>query len=266
MQAYQSSPCPYCGATWNPPGAQTCANCRNQLPPPGAAYSPPGYPPAQAPDQPQYSDPNQGYAPPPGYPQPAQPDYSQQQPDYSQQQPDYSQQQPDYSQQQPDYGQQAQPNYGQPQPDYGQQPPPGYGAPQPGYGYPAPGQPGAPPPGYPGYPAQPGQYQTYQPPAYGAPAPAPAQGQTITILGQTFTLPFALPFALPALPAIPASGLSLPKVRLRLNLAPLKPLVFILAAIAVVWVFLNAVVPVLATGNLKAADQAISSAVAHQAG
>src|SRR5216683_5204470 len=108
MQAYQSSPCPYCGATWNPPGAQTGANCRNQLPPPGAGYTPPGYPPAQAPDQPQYSDPNQGYAPPPGYPQPAQPDYSQQQPDYSQQQPDYSQQQPDYSQQQPDYGQQAQ--------------------------------------------------------------------------------------------------------------------------------------------------------------
>src|SRR6266851_5424564 len=252
MQAYQSSPCPYCGATWNPPGAQTCANYRNQLPPPGAAYSPPGYPPAQAPgppqapDQPQYSDPNQGYAPPPGYPQPAQPDYSQAPP--------------------PGYGQPGQPDYGQPQPDYGQQPQPGYSAPQPGYGYPAPGQPGAPPPGYPGYPAQPGQYQTYQPPAYGAPAPAPAQGQTITILEQTFTLPFALPFALPALPAIPSSGLSLPKVRLRLNLAPLKPLVFILAAIAVVWVFLNAVVPVLATGNLKAADQAISSAVAHQAG
>ena len=277
MQAYQSSPCPYCGATWNPPGAQTCANCRNQLPPPGAAYTPPGYPPAQAPEQPpaQYSDPNQGYAPPAGYPQPAQPDYSQAppgygqpaQPDYGQpQQPDYSQQQqPDYSQQQPDYGQQAQPNYGQPQPDYGQQPPPGYGAPQQGYGYPAPGQPGGPPPGYPGYPAQPGAYQTYPPPAYGAPAPGPAQGQTITILGQTFTLPFALPFALPALPALPAAGLSLPKVRLRLNLAPLKPLVFILAAIAVVWVFLNAVVPALATANLKAADQAVSAVSAHQA-
>ena len=273
MQAYQSSPCPYCGATWNPPGAQTCANCRNQLPPPGAAYTPPGYPPAQAPDppqapdQPQYSDPNQGYAPPAGYPQPAQPDYSQAPPPgYGQPaQPDYGQQQqPDYSQQQPDYGQPAQPNYGQPaQPDYGQQPQPGYGAPQPGYGYPAPGQPGGPPPGYPGYPAQPGAYQTYQPPAYGAPVPAPAQGQTITILGQTFTLPFELPFALPALPA---ARLSLPKVHLKLSLAPLKPLIFILAAIAVVWVFLNAVVPVLATGNLKAADQAISSAVAHQAG
>ncbi len=252
MQAYQSSPCPYCGATWNPPGAQTCANCRNQLPPPQAAYTPPGYAPApgqpQAPDQPQYSDPNQGYAPPPGYPQPAQPDYGQAPP--------------------PDYGQQPPPDYGQqPPPNYGQQPPPGYGAPQPGYGYPAPGQPGGPPPGYPGYPSQPGAYPNYQPPgaSYGAPPPTPAQGQTITLFGQTFTLPFELPFALPTLPALPAAGLSLPKVRLRLNLAPLKPLVFILAAIAVVWVFLNAVVPVLATANLKAADQAVSAAIAHQA-
>jgi hypothetical protein len=49
------------------------------------------------------------------------------------------------------------------------------------------------------------------------------------------------------------------------SLAPLKPLIFILAAIAVVWVFLNAVVPVLATSNLKAADQAVSSAIGHQA-
>ena len=249
MQAYQSSPCPYCGATWNPPGAQTCANCRNQLPPPQAAYTPPGYAPApgqpQAPDQPQYSDPSQGYAAPPGYPQPAQPDYSQAPP--------------------PDYGQQPPPDYGPP--NYSQQPPPGYGAPQPGYGYPAPGQPGGPPPGYPGYPSQPGAYPNYQPPGdgYGAPPAPPAQGQTITLFGQTFTLPFELPFALPTLPALPTSGLSLPKVRLRLNLAPLKPLVFILAAIAVVWVFLNAVVPVLATANLKAADQAVSAAIAHQA-
>ncbi len=269
MQAYQSSPCPYCGATWNPPGAQTCANCHNQLPPPEAAYTPPGYPQQpgqpQAPDQPQYSDPNQGYSPQPGYPQPAQPDYSQAPPpDYGQQpQPGY---QPDYAQQpQPGYSQQPQPDYSQqPQPGYGQ-PPPGYGAPQPGYGYPPQGQPGSPPQDYPGYPSQPGAYPNYQPPGYGAPAPlAPAQGQTITLFGQTFTLPFELPFALPALPALPASGLSLPKVRIRLNLAPLKPLVFILAAIAVVWVFLNAVVPVLATANLKAADQAVSSAIAHQ--
>jgi hypothetical protein len=264
MQAYQSSPCPYCGATWNPPGAQTCANCRNQLPPPEAAYTPPGYAPQQpgqpqAPDQPQYPDPNQGYAPQPGYPQPAQPEYT---PDYGQQpQPGYPQ--PDYGQQpQPDYGQQPQPGYGQPpQPGYGQPPQPGYGAPPPGYGYPAQAQPGG-PQGYPGYPAQPGAYPNYQPPTYGAPAPAPAQGQTITILGQTFTLPFELPFALPSLPA---GGLSLPKVRVRVSLAPLKPLIFILAGIAVVWVFLNAVVPVLATSNLKAADQAVSSAIGHQA-
>ena len=69
MQAYQSAPCPYCGATWNPPGAQTCTNCRNQLPPPQASYTPPGYtpqgPPGQAPGYP-YGAPN--YAPP-GYPQ-----------------------------------------------------------------------------------------------------------------------------------------------------------------------------------------------------
>src|SRR6184192_3245926 len=31
MQAYQSVPCLYCGATWNPPGAQTCAKCHNPL-------------------------------------------------------------------------------------------------------------------------------------------------------------------------------------------------------------------------------------------
>src|SRR5438876_11244052 len=31
MQAYQSVTCLYCGATWNPPGAQTCAKCHNPL-------------------------------------------------------------------------------------------------------------------------------------------------------------------------------------------------------------------------------------------
>lgn len=61
MQAYQSPPCPYCGITWNQPGAQTCANCRNPLPPPQAGYAPPGYQNyPQAP--PQYP------GPPPGYP------------------------------------------------------------------------------------------------------------------------------------------------------------------------------------------------------
>lgn len=61
MQAYQSPPCPYCGITWNQPGAQTCANCRNQLPPPQAGYAPPGYAP-----QPNY--PQQGYPQQPQYP------------------------------------------------------------------------------------------------------------------------------------------------------------------------------------------------------
>jgi hypothetical protein len=83
MQAYQSAPCPYCGITWNPPGTQACANCRNVLPPAPPAYAPPGYPPAGyqqpgggAPGQPQppYANPGQpqpgSYAaqPPPPYP------------------------------------------------------------------------------------------------------------------------------------------------------------------------------------------------------
>src|SRR6266550_7087907 len=62
MQAYQSAPCPYCGATWNQPGAQTCANCRNPLPPVQPSYAPPGYAP------PGYAQP--GYAQGPAYPQP----------------------------------------------------------------------------------------------------------------------------------------------------------------------------------------------------
>ncbi|HEY8736107.1 MAG TPA: hypothetical protein VIO62_03585 [Candidatus Dormibacteraeota bacterium] len=66
MQAYQSPPCPYCGITWNPPGAQACANCRNALPSGPPAYAPPGYaPPGYAP--PGYSPPGYG---PPGQPQP----------------------------------------------------------------------------------------------------------------------------------------------------------------------------------------------------
>src|SRR2546430_16924006 len=62
MQAYQSAPCPYCGATWNQPGAQACANCRNPMPPAQPGYAPPGYTP------PGYAPP--GYAPGPAYPQP----------------------------------------------------------------------------------------------------------------------------------------------------------------------------------------------------
>ena len=69
MQAYQSPPCPYCGATWNQPGAQACANCRTPLPPPQPAYAPPGYPQGQQPP-PGYGAPNY---PPQGYPQ--QPQY-----------------------------------------------------------------------------------------------------------------------------------------------------------------------------------------------
>src|SRR2546425_10068089 len=62
MRAYQSAPCPSCGATWNQPGAQTCANCRNPLPPAQPSYAPPGYAP------PGYAPP--GYAQGPAYPQP----------------------------------------------------------------------------------------------------------------------------------------------------------------------------------------------------
>jgi|GEM_PF-6530541 len=83
MQAYQSAPCPYCGVTWNPPGAQACGNCRNGLPPTPPAYAPPGYVPTgyqhsgnAAPGQPQqpYGYPAQpqpgGYAPQPTAPNP----------------------------------------------------------------------------------------------------------------------------------------------------------------------------------------------------
>ena len=71
MQAYQSAPCPYCGATWNQPGVQVCANCRNALPAPPPGYAPPGYAPqGQEPQPPApggpYGAPNY---PPQGYPQ-----------------------------------------------------------------------------------------------------------------------------------------------------------------------------------------------------
>jgi hypothetical protein len=116
MQAYQSAPCPYCGITWNQPGAQTCANCRNQLPPPQASYAPPGYAPGQQ-GQP-YGQPNY---PQQGYPQ---------QPQYPGQQGGYPAQpgQPGQPGQYPSY---APPGYGQ-TPGYPQQP--GYGQQYPGYG------------------------------------------------------------------------------------------------------------------------------------
>src|SRR5579871_3670400 len=39
MQAYQPAPCVYCGASWNPPGAQTCVKCHNLLPGAAPQYS-----------------------------------------------------------------------------------------------------------------------------------------------------------------------------------------------------------------------------------
>lgn len=83
MQAYQSPPCPYCGITWNQPGAQHCANCRNPLPPPPQSYTPAGY----APGPPQSSP----YGPPTNSTQ----NYPQSQPSYGGQ-PTYGGQQPGY--------------------------------------------------------------------------------------------------------------------------------------------------------------------------
>ena len=116
MQAYQSPPCPYCGATWNQPGAQACANCRNPLPPPQPTYAPPGYPQGQPPVPPQgYGAPNY---PPQAYPQ----------------QPPYPGAPPGYP------GQPGYPAYGPP--GYPQQP--GAYGPDPAYGAYAPqGQPTA---------------------------------------------------------------------------------------------------------------------------
>jgi hypothetical protein len=155
MQAYQSAPCPYCGATWNQPGAQACANCRNPLPAPAASYTPPGYAPSQqppAPGQPSYPFPGQGYPPqgypPQGYPQP----------------PPYPGAPASYP--------------GQPAPG-----PPGPYQPYPLQGYPPAGYP------QPGYGPNPG-YAGYAPPAQSTPA---ASGSTIRLLGQTVTVPLNLP-------------------------------------------------------------------------
>jgi hypothetical protein len=51
-----------------------------------------------------------------------------------------------------------------------------------------------------------------------------------------------------------------------LNFGWVKPLAFGLAAIAVIWIFLNVGTPMLVTANLKATDQAVSAVVGHQAG
>jgi hypothetical protein len=190
MQAYQSPPCPYCGITWNQPGAQTCANCRNQLPPTQASYAPPGYAPQQG---------NQPYG-------------------------------------QPNYPQQGYPQ----QPQY-------------------PGAPG----GYPGQPGQPGQYPSYAPPGYGqtpgypqqpdygqqypgyGPAQAPAApGTTLRVFGQTFTLPVALPPSL-----------------LRYQ----RQVVIGAVGLVVLLVLLFGVMPAIATGQISAANQSLTTAASHRA-
>ena len=40
MQAYESVPCPYCGATWNPPDARFCQDCQRSLRAPIAKKAP----------------------------------------------------------------------------------------------------------------------------------------------------------------------------------------------------------------------------------
>ena len=156
MQAYQSAPCPYCGVTWNEPGAQTCANCRNPLPPPQASYTPPGYSPG-APAGPPQSVPGQA----PGYPYGA--------PNYPPQQA-YPQA-PSYPGAPAGYPGQAGP--GGPPPQYPSYAPPAYAPPQ-------------------GYPPQPGAYgQAY--PSYAPPAAAAPAGTTLRVLGQTFTVPVVVP-------------------------------------------------------------------------
>jgi hypothetical protein len=202
MQAYQSAPCPYCGITWNQPGAQVCANCRNPLPPPQASYTPPGYAPAPPQGQPPASP---GQAP--GYPYGA-----------------------------PNYQQQGYPQAPQSYP----------GAPA---GYP--GQPGQPPqypayapPGYSpeqGYPQQPGAYnQGY---ATYAPAGGSAQGTTLRLFGQSFTIPVAIP------PAV-----------LQYQKRVLYGAVGILALLIVLF----GITPVLASGQISAGNQALTTAAAHQ--
>jgi len=202
MQAYQSAPCPYCGITWNQPGAQVCANCHNPLPPPQASYTPPGYAPAPPQGQPPASP---GQAP--GYPYGA-----------------------------PNYQQQGYPQAPQSYP----------GAPA---GYPC--QPGQPPqypayapPGYSpeqGYPQQPGAYN----PGYAtyAPGGGAAQGTTLRLFGQSFTIPVAIP------PAV-----------LQYQKRVLYGVVGILALLIVLF----GITPVLASGQISAGNQALTTAAAHQ--
>jgi hypothetical protein len=220
MQAYQSAPCPYCGATWNPPGAQTCTNCRNQLPPPQPTYAPPGYAP-QPGGQPQQGQtqppPGQGqgaypYGPPPGYPAQA----------YPQAPASYPGAPPGYPSQQA-----------------GQQP------------YAVPGQ-GA-------YPDQPPQYPGYAPPGYGQapqypgspyganpsyPTGAAAPGTTsLHLFGRSFTLPVALP------PVV---------VQYQQTIA------YAAVGLLALLIVLFGILPAVASGQISAANQAITTAVSHQ--
>jgi hypothetical protein len=207
MQAYQSPPCPYCGATWNQPGAQACVNCHNPLPPPAPTYVPPGY----------------GQAPPPG-PQPGQgygaPSYP---PQNYPQQPQYPGTPPAYPGAPPAYP-------GQPAPTYPTYVPPGY-QPQPGYG---------PDPAYGAYPPQ------------GQPAP----GTTLSLFGQTLTLPFTLP-SLPALPGLSPATLQAP---LRILKGAAK-LVVILVAVLVLFF---GVIPAVASNQISSASQSLKSAASRQ--
>jgi hypothetical protein len=192
MQAYQSAPCPYCGVTWNQPGAQTCANCRNPLPPPQATYTPPGYEqgppqgqppsaPGQAPGYP-YAAPN---SPPQGYPQ-APPSY-------------------------PDA------------PQYPSYAPPGYAAP-------------------PGYPPQPGAYaQGY--PSYAPDAAAAAPSTTLRLFGQTITVPVVVP------PAV---------------LQYQKQIVYGVVGFLALLIVLFGVTPGLASSQISAGTQALTTAASHQ--
>jgi hypothetical protein len=220
MQAYQSSPCPYCGITWNQPGAQACANCRNPLPQSGPAYAPPGYAPAQ-PGQP-------GAYPQAGYGQPADP--SQVQPGQYQGQP----QQGQYP------GQAGQYPAGYPQ-GYQPQDPNAY--PQQGYqGYPAGQQ--YPQSGYPGYPqAYPGQaYPSFTPTGAG-----PAPLNTITLMGQTIKLPFAIP-----------ASIWIPIAQRTQSIMP--------AAAIVIGVFVLEfmILPLVTATQVSAAAEAITAAIHHQ--
>lgn len=203
MQAYQSAPCPYCGATWNPPGAQACTNCRNQLPPPAPAYTPPGYAPQQG--QPGGNQGQGGYPYGTQYPQQQYPQTPGQYPGapsgYPGQQAGYPGQGQYPGQQYPGYGEQA----------YSQYPGSQYGA----------------TPGYPGY----------------GPQAAP-NSTTLRLFGQAITVPVALP------PIV---------VQYQQ-----KIIYALVGAVALLIVFFG-ILPAVASGQVSAANQAVATAVSHQA-